>query len=66
MGNGAHGTVTDVRFINWDVDSQPANDDLHNEIAGAGNRDHVTNWQFVNVKVGGHCIANAERRLLGG
>ncbi|KAK7507343.1 hypothetical protein BaRGS_00001278 [Batillaria attramentaria] len=62
MHSGAHGTVTNVRFVNWEVDAQPAHDkNLHNEIAGWGSNGHVTNWHFVNFKIGGHCITNANQ-----
>ncbi|KAK7100585.1 dextranase-like [Littorina saxatilis] len=58
MHDGAHGTASDIRFINWQVESQPTQDSMHNEIAGTGNSGHVTNWQFVNFHIGGQCVNN--------
>ncbi|XP_071107233.1 uncharacterized protein [Haliotis cracherodii] len=61
MNPAAKGTISNLKVINMSVESQPTNDPLHNEIAGTSIGGRITNWQFVNFKVGGHCISNPDQ-----
>lgn len=58
----ARGTATNIRFINWNLESQPHNGPtFHNEIAGSRSTGRVTNWQFVNFTIGDRCVTNASQ-----
>lgn len=59
MASGASGTMRMIRFVNWSIESQPDQDSLHNEIAGTGSTGHVSDLQFVNFRIGGHCASTA-------
>ncbi|XP_046554514.1 dextranase-like [Haliotis rubra] len=59
MHTGAKGSVSNIRFENWSIESQPTHDNLHNEIAGTSAGGHIANWNFFNFKVGGQCITSS-------
>nr|KAG5690875.1 hypothetical protein BaRGS_028907 [Batillaria attramentaria] len=53
----ATGTVSDVMFSDWNVESQSAaNSSLHNEISGVGEKGRIENWHFVSFVVGRLCV----------
>ncbi|XP_067672625.1 dextranase-like [Haliotis asinina] len=58
MDPAAKGTISNIKVINMSVETQPTNDPIHNSIAGTSIGGRITNWQFVNLKIGGHCISN--------
>nr|KAG5701326.1 hypothetical protein BaRGS_006100 [Batillaria attramentaria] len=43
------GTFSNIRFVNWDVHSQPTGDKFHNVIKGS-QHGRVANWCFENFK----------------
>ncbi|PVD39334.1 hypothetical protein C0Q70_01964 [Pomacea canaliculata] len=58
MAAGARGLASNVLFHNWEVESQPADDKIHNEIAGSGTTGIVRDWIFSNLFIGGGCVLN--------
>ncbi|XP_048248335.1 uncharacterized protein LOC125377985 [Haliotis rufescens] len=54
--NGAVGKVSNLRFENNYVGSVSSS--MHNIIAGTPGA-HIQNWQFINLRYGGHCVCNA-------
>ncbi|XP_050416500.1 dextranase [Patella vulgata] len=57
MNPSSTGSVTNMHFNNWSVESQTTHDHLHNEIQGA-NKAPISGWTFTNLKIGGHCISS--------
>ncbi|XP_050415137.2 dextranase [Patella vulgata] len=61
MKDDVTGSVSNIHFDNWTVDSQPMHDSLHNEINGSAHGGMMSNWTFTNLKVGGHCITGPKQ-----
>ncbi|XP_064614640.1 dextranase-like [Liolophura sinensis] len=57
MSDGAVGSVSNFRFLNWTMAPQPLDAALHNVISGS-RESRITDWQFVNFTIGGNCITN--------
>lgn len=59
MRSGSSGNVSDVRLIDWSIDSTKSLNSYPNKIAGSVPDARLSGWHFSNFMIGGKCVRSA-------
>lgn len=59
MRAGSSGNVSDVKLIDWTVDSTTSGNNFPNKITGTTPNGRISGWHFSNFVIGGNCVNSA-------